>query len=167
MIPRSSVQNLNSPNKTAQTGSNPGILNLFACKCPRCRTGNMFMNKNPWHLKSTMKMNKICPVCSQPLDLEPGFYFGSSYVSYAFTVALSAAIFVACWLFSGFPLSEENNRIYYWLGFNAFFLVAIQPYLMRVSRTGWLAFFVKYDENWRTNPPEPLERTNKTHENNW
>jgi endogenous inhibitor of DNA gyrase (YacG/DUF329 family) len=71
----------------------PSILNLFICKCPRCRKGDMFTDKNPWHLKHTMNMNKECPVCGQPLDIEVGFYFGSSYVSYAFTVAISAITF--------------------------------------------------------------------------
>ena len=103
----------------------------------------MFTNKNPWRLKDTMKMNKTCPVCDQPLDLEPGFYFGSSYVSYAITVAISAATFVAWWKLIGF--SDSENSLLYWLIFNAVFMLSVQPYLMRVSRTGWLAFFVPYD----------------------
>jgi hypothetical protein len=58
----------------------------------------MFAIKNPWNLKQTMKMNDICPVCDQHFNPEPGFYFGSSYVSYALTVALSGATFVAFWI---------------------------------------------------------------------
>lgn len=143
----------------------PNILNLLGCKCPRCRKGDMFQDKNPWHLKSTMKMNKECPTCQQPLDIEVGFYFGSSYVSYALTVALSVATFIAWWVLVGFSLYD--NRIFYWLTLNAVILIALQLYLMRVSRTVWLAFFVHYDKNWRTNPPQPLERTNKDQENNW
>ena len=125
----------------------------------------MFEEKNPWKLTKTMKMNKECPVCGQPLDIEVGFYFGSSYVSYAFTVALSVATFVAWAVLFGFSLYD--NRIFYWLAMNAILLVVLQPYLMRLARTGWLAFFVKFDKNWRTNPPQPLERTNKDQENNW
>src|SRR4051812_337886 len=87
----------------------PSALNLLKCKCPRCRKGDMFENKNPWKLNKTMKMNKECPVCGQPLDIEVGFYFGSSYVSYAFTVALSVATFVAWWVLIGFSLYD--NRI--------------------------------------------------------
>ena len=34
-------------------------------------------------------MNKECPVCGQPTEIEVGFYYGTSYVSYALTVALS------------------------------------------------------------------------------
>lgn len=161
MIP---VQHLNT-NMTTATESKPNFLKLFACKCPRCRKGDMFLDKNPWRLKNTMKMHKACPVCRQPLDIEVGFYFGAGYVSYALSIALSAATFIAWWVLIGF--SFEDNRFFFWMIFNALFLIALQPYLMRVSRTGWLAFFVRYDKNWRTNPPQPLERINKDQENNW
>lgn len=123
------------------------VLNLFKCKCPRCRTGNMFVNPNPYVLKETMKMNGVCPVCNQPFNIEVGFYYGSSYISYSLTIALSVATFVAWWVLFGFSLYD--NRIFYWLGINTFLLVALQPYLMRVSRTGWLAFFVKYERDWK------------------
>jgi hypothetical protein len=159
------TQKLSTDMITSTTERKPSILNLFACKCPRCRKGDMFVEKNPWKLKSTMKMHLECPVCGQPLDIEVGFYFGAGYVAYALSIALCVATFVAWWVLVGF--SFNDNRFFYWLVFNAVFLVALQPYLMRVSRTGWLAFFVRYDKNWCTNPPQPLERTNKDQENNW
>lgn len=151
--------------KNDAVNDNAGFLNLFACKCPRCRKGDMFQVANPWNLKSTMKMNKECPVCHQPFDIEVGFYYGSSYVSYALSIALSVATLIAWWALIG--LSLNDNRFFHWLAFNAVFLIAMQPYLMRVARTGWLAFFVRYDRNWRNNPPKPLERTNKDQQNNW
>ena len=147
------------------TERKPSALNLLKCKCPRCHEGDMFEGRNPWHLKNTMKMNKECPVCGQPLNIEVGFYYGSSYVSYALTVAFSMFSFIAWWLLIGFSL--DDNRLYYWLAINALLLVAAQPYLMRVARNGWLAFFVRYDKNWKTNPPQPLERTNEEQEANW
>jgi hypothetical protein len=158
-------QNFNENMSTQTHKGNASFLKLFACKCPRCRKGDMFMDKNPWNLKNTMKMNKVCPVCSQPFDVEVGFYFGSGYVSYALSIALCVATFVAWWVLIGFSLHDD--RFFYWMGLNAVFLIALQPYLMRVARTGWLAFFVRYDKSWMTNPPQPLERTNKDQENNW
>lgn len=159
------IHSLNTPEMTSQTDKKPSSLNLLACKCPRCRKGDMFENKNPWNLNKTMKMNETCPVCGQPLNIEVGFYFGASYVAYALTVALCVATFIAWWVLIGF--SFDDNRFLYWIIFNALFLIALQPYLMRVSRTGWLAFFVRYDKNWRSNAPKSLERTNKDQENNW
>jgi uncharacterized protein (DUF983 family) len=143
----------------------PSILNIVRCKCPRCRKGEMFIEKNPYKLKTMMKMNERCPVCGQPFDLEVGFYFGSSYVSYAFAVALSAVTFVAWRVLIGFTL--HDNRIFYWLVFNAVFLIALQPVLMRIARAIWLALFVRYDMNWRTNPAGVPERINEDQKNNW
>ncbi len=159
------INKILSNGPVCESEGKPGLQKLLSCKCPRCRTGDMFQDENPWRLKNTMKMNKECPVCKQPLDIEVGFYFGSSYVSYALTVALSVASFLAWWAVAGFSIYD--NRIFYWLAFNAVLLIAMQPYFMRVARTGWLAFFVRYDRNWKTNAPQPLERTNEIHENNW
>lgn len=147
------------------TDKKPSVFNVFKCKCPRCRRGDMFENKNPYALKTTMRMNKECPVCGQPFNLEVGFYYGSSYVSYAASIALSVATFVAWWVLIGFSL--QDNRFFYWLTFNAVFLIAAQPYLMRLARTGWLMFFVRYDINWRTPPTQQLERVNEEQEKNW
>ena len=143
----------------------PGIINLLKCKCPRCRKGDMFENRNPYVLKETMRMNKECPVCGQPFNIEVGFYYGSSYISYAAALVLSAATLIIWWVLIGFSLSD--NRFFYWLAFNAVFLIAAQPYLMRVARTGWIAFFVRYDKNWRINSPRTIERTNEDQEGNW
>ncbi|HVK46279.1 MAG TPA: hypothetical protein VM488_00515, partial [Pseudobacter sp.] len=112
----------------------PSVFNLLKCKCPRCRQGDMFVSKNPWALKTTMRMYQVCPVCAQPLNIEVGFYYGSSYVSYAFSIAISVATFVAWWVLIGF--SVYDNRFFWWLGFNSVVLILLQPYLMRVARTG-------------------------------
>jgi len=149
----------------AATDNRPSVFNVFKCKCPRCRRGDMFENKNPYALRTTMRMNKECPVCGQPFNIEVGFYYGSSYVSYAASIALSVASFVAWWAIIGFSL--QDNRFFYWLIFNSLFLIAAQPYLMRLARTGWLMFFVRYDINWRTPPSQQLERVNEEQEKNW
>jgi|SRR6218665_1438828 len=143
----------------------PSVFNLFACKCPRCRKGDMFEVKNPYKLKSTMKMHRECPVCKQPFAIEVGFYYGSSYVSYALSIAISVASLIAWWVIVG--LGMNDNRFFVWLAVNAVLLVALQPPLMRLARTIWLAFFVRYDREWRTNPPENVERSNSDQENNW
>jgi uncharacterized protein (DUF983 family) len=143
---------------------NPGILSLFKCKCPRCRLGDMFENKSPYS-KGFMKMNENCPVCGQYFDIEVGFYYGSGYVSYALTVAISVISFIAWWIFIG--ISYNDNRVFLWLVLNAILIIGLQPPLMRLARTGWLAFFVKYDPEWRIHPAEKPERTNETHKNNW
>jgi hypothetical protein len=125
----------------------------------------MFEDPVPWNLEKTMKMNEACPVCKQPLDLEVGFYYGSGYVSYAITVLISLLSFVAWWCTIGFNLYD--NRVYSWLAANAVLLLVLQPYLMRLGRTGWLACFVRYDKNWKTTSPRLVERINREQVNNW
>ncbi len=110
----------------------PGyLISVMGNKCPRCREGYLFKSHNPYALKHSdyIKMNETCPVCGQPTDLEVGFYYGTSYVSYALTVAFSAASFVAWWVLLGFSLYD--NRIFWWLGVNAVLLLALQPVFMR------------------------------------
>lgn len=124
---------------------------LFNHKCPHCRQGNMFVDRSSYHLKSFMMMNKKCPVCGQKTEIEAGFYYSTGYVSYALTVAFSVASFVAWWVLAGF--SSGDNRIFRWLGINTFLLLLIQPYLMRLSGTVWLAVFVKYDVNRSVKKP--------------
>ena len=64
-----------------------GLINAFKLRCPRCRQGKLYKNPNPFHLKEMVEMNKECPVCKQDFVIEPGFYFGATYVSYAFMLA--------------------------------------------------------------------------------
>jgi len=118
---------------------------LLLQKCPRCRQGRLFKDKNPYHLKRTLDMNEYCPVCGQKTEIETGFYVGTGYVSYALTVAFSVATFIAWWVLFGFSIND--NRIFWWLGINAALMVALQPYFMRLSRAIWLSFFVKYDKH--------------------
>ncbi|ANH81991.1 DUF983 domain-containing protein [Niabella ginsenosidivorans] len=134
----------------------PGYMNVVASKCPRCRRGHMFEVNNPYKLKTTMRMYKECPVCKQPFELETGFYFGAGYVSYALSVALSVATLVAWWVFIGLGINDD--RWLYWLAFNAVFLICIQPVLMRMSRSIWLSFFVKYDRKWYENAPSRVKK---------
>ncbi len=117
------------------------LVSLWQLKCPRCRQGDMFKQKHSYS-KGFMQMHETCSVCGQRMEIEPSFYYGTGYVSYALAVAVSVASFIAWWVFVGLSLSD--NRFFWWIGFNAFLLIALQPYLMRLSRTIWLSFFVKY-----------------------
>ena len=56
-------------------------------------------------------MNDTCPVCGQPFCLEPDFYYGTGYVSYALAVAVSVASFIAWWVIVG--LSLQDNRFFW------------------------------------------------------
>ena len=127
------------------------IWSILTMRCPRCRRGDMFKNSNPFRklkLSYILDMYDHCPVCRQKFDLEPGFWYGTGYVSYGLAVAISGFTFIAWWIIIG--ISTEDNRIFGWLIFNSILLVVIQPWLMRFSRVVYLLFFVKYNENYET-----------------
>jgi uncharacterized protein (DUF983 family) len=62
-------------------------LAMLQCKCPRCQTGDMFKHKAT-NLKGFMQMHATCPHCELRFEIEPGFFWGAMYVSYALTTAL-------------------------------------------------------------------------------
>jgi Protein of unknown function (DUF983) len=104
--------------------------------------------RNPYALKTTMKMPETCPACGQRFELQTGFYFGTGFVSYALTVFLSGVTFVLWWFTIGMGI--RDNRVFWWLGVNAALLILLQPPIQRLSRSIWIAFFVRYDKNWRS-----------------
>jgi hypothetical protein len=138
---------------------------VLGCRCPRCREGKLFQHPTTINMKKNMLMFKDCPVCGQPTEIEVGFYYGTSYVSYAITVGLSVLTLAVWWLTIG--LSVDDNRFFLWLIFNSVFLVILQPWLMRFSRSLWVSWFVKYDPEWEIHKPLMPERTNDDQANNW
>ena len=130
------------------------LLSLFTSRCPRCRRGAMFKEPNPYKkikLSHIFDMYDNCPECGQKYDLETGFWYGTGYVSYALAVAISVTTFVAWMVLIG--VSTEDNRVFYWVGFNGVLLILLQPWMMRLSRVIYLCFFVKYDENYKKTDP--------------
>ena len=125
----------------------------------------MFQFKNPYNMRHTMKMNERCPVCGQPLDMEPGFYYGTNMISYCLAVLICVITFALWWLTIGFSL--QDSRFFWWIGINALLLIALQPPLMRISRTVWLSFFVRYSPAWKEGDIIEQYNVNKDQQNNW
>jgi uncharacterized protein (DUF983 family) len=142
------------------------LSSVLSCRCPRCREGKLFEYPVSINLKKNMVMNKTCRVCGQPTELEVGFYYGTSYVSYALTVGLSLFSLLVWWMIIG--LSTSDNRFFYWVGFNAALLIVLQPWLMRLSRSFWISWFVRYNPHWEQDQPVDVsERINEEQANNW
>ncbi|MEI7470622.1 MAG: DUF983 domain-containing protein [Chitinophagaceae bacterium] len=130
----------------------------FANKCPRCRRGPMFSNNNPYRsLKADriLEMPENCPVCKQKYDLEPGFWYGTGYVSYALAFAMSVTTFVAWYVLIG--MSIDDSRVFWWLGINSVLLVVLQPWLMRFSRVVYLRLFVHFDKEYENHQPREFD----------
>jgi hypothetical protein len=118
----------------------------------------MFIHSNPYKklsLAYIFAMTDNCSECGQKFDLEPGFWYGTGYVSYALAVAISVATFIAWYVLIG--VSTDDNRIFYWLITNAVILLVAQPWIMRLSRVIYMLFFVSYDENFTVSKPKEFE----------
>lgn len=154
----------------SEKNSHPGYLQtVLSNRCPRCREGRIFESPNPYTFGKVLKMNERCPVCGQPTEIEVGFYYGTAYVSYALTVAFSITTFIAWWILIGFSLQDGDYRVLYWGITNAVLMIALQPVLMRLSRTLWLSWFVKYEPDWKDKEIDrhTLERIVPDQMKNW
>lgn len=106
---------------------------LLHAKCPECREGSIF--KYP--LKKVTRfyeMHRQCPLCGAGFEPEPGFYFGSMFITYAFNVVL---VIIAGVMFYYFWELPE------WVFLVMVLIIAVgaMPFSFRMSRTLWLHWF--------------------------
>ena len=143
------------------------LYSVLTNRCPRCRQGRIFKSQEAYKFKTNVDMHERCPVCNQPTEIEVGFYYGTGYVSYALSVAFLVSTFIAWKVLICMTFSIDDNRIFYWMGTAFVLLFIMQPLIMRLSRSLWLSWFVKYDPNWKEHPIEEPERIVPEQMNNW
>lgn len=112
------------------------ISSIFKLKCPKCGKGDLFCNKNVYQYKGFFDMPKNCSNCNQDFEIEPGFYYGAMYVSYALTIALTVSVFVAMVVLNVF-------NIKWFLVIDFLVLLIGLPYIFKISRSLWLTIMVK------------------------
>jgi uncharacterized protein (DUF983 family) len=109
-------------------------------RCPRCREGEMF-KYGPLAIHKVYNMHEHCPVCGLRYELEPGFFYGAMYISYAFSVAIMlVSTFVLYFVFNDPPL-------HYYLITVAVAAILLYPFNLRYSKILFLHVFggVDYD----------------------
>lgn len=109
-------------------------------RCPRCHETPLFDDPNPYNLSKVFDMPKTCPKCGQRFELEPGFYYGGMYVSYALGVAWAVTVFVAI------NVLYPAYSIELYLILTGLTMLVLTPLFFRLSRAIWINFFVGYDE---------------------
>lgn len=109
------------------------IAGIIREKCPKCGTGDVFIKKgNP--LTFTMpKMHSHCPVCNHKFEKEPGYFFGSMFISYAITVA-EMIILIALTYY----VIESFVTIIVLVGLMA---ILLSTFNFRLSRMIWMYMF--------------------------
>ncbi len=113
-------------------------ISVIKLKCPKCHQGDLFLNKNTYQYKGFFDMPNNCSKCNQDFLIEPGFYYGAMYSSYAITIIINVTVFLILGLFL-----EYNIGLF--LTIDLFVLLITMPYVFKVSRAIWLAIMVKYD----------------------
>ncbi|MFO0485917.1 MAG: DUF983 domain-containing protein, partial [Sphingobacteriia bacterium] len=60
---------------------------LLGTRCPKCRRGFMFLHR-PYAFRHFLRMPTYCPHCAFRFEVEPGFWWGAMYITYAQNTAL-------------------------------------------------------------------------------
>lgn len=120
---------------------NLNIINsILTCKCPKCREGDLFVNKKAYQYKGFLDIHNNCSKCNQDFQIEAGFYLGAMFVSYGLTIALTVAVFVAFVVLNIYSLVPFLIAV-------GIVLIITTPLILRISRSIWIAMSVKYKPN--------------------
>ncbi len=117
------------------------LYSILYNRCPRCHSSSFWKYNNPY--KNIINVNHQdlgrCNKCNLKFEIEPGFFFGSMYVSYAISVFMSLLI----WLIFDYFFSDLE--LYYLIFFIALFLFILSPVTYFISRLIWINIFIHFD----------------------
>jgi uncharacterized protein (DUF983 family) len=115
------------------------LVAMTEARCPQCREGKMF-KYSFWRVNKFSEMNDNCPVCGLKYEVEPGFWFGAMFVSYANTIAMLVVLGVGI-----FYIFNDPPVLYYIIPVTIISLITV-PFNFRISRVIFLYLFgfVKY-----------------------
>lgn len=102
-------------------------------KCPKCGQGKVFRKKGNPLLFQMPKMHENCTVCGHKFEKEPGYFFGSMYVSYGLTVAEMIAVFAVAHFFIKSYIGMVSL-----IGVMS---VLLSTFNFRISRMVWIYMF--------------------------
>jgi hypothetical protein len=86
-------------------------------------------------------MPEHCDRCGLKFNLEPGFFYGAMYIGYGISIAYLSTFYLLLLLI----LKDFEVELYFVLAIGS--LLALTPIIFRLSRSIWLAIFVKYNRN--------------------
>lgn len=113
------------------------MYSILTGTCPVCHEESMYKENNPYKLNRIFEMHERCSNCGTKYKIEPSFFYGAMYVSYAVGVAFAVAAFIIAYFFFGGGLLASFFAI---IGT----LVLFMPVIMRLSRNIWINFFMNY-----------------------
>ncbi len=109
--------------------------------CPRCRKGKIF-SKPFYSPRAFDEMHEHCPHCGLRFEIEPGYFIGAMYVSYALSGGVALVLAFTLFYFFGDPEGWVYAAVI------APVMVLIAPVNFRMSRVVWLHYVagIKYQE---------------------
>jgi len=110
---------------------------IFYNLCPKCHEGVFWPSNNPYK-NIFIKDIESCPNCSLKYEIEPGFWFGAMYFTYAFSVIIMLIVWLASHLF--FPDIDLMIQIC----IVSSFIIILSPINYFLSRLCWINIFVSY-----------------------
>jgi len=113
------------------------LYSIINNKCPRCQEGDFFVNTSPFKFKNNLKIYDKCSNCDLRYMIEPSFFYGAMYISYALTVAFSIAIFVIGYLLNLSLITSFISIIV--------ILILLTPLTMRLSRIIYINMFIHFE----------------------
>lgn len=116
------------------------VSSIIKLKCPKCRQGDLFINKSVYKTNGFFDMPSNCVRCGQDFDIETGFYYGAMYVSYGITIAINVAVFVALTVL-------DLYEVGLFLIIDLLVLLITLPYVFKVSRAIWINLNVPFNKN--------------------
>lgn len=116
------------------------IYSILLGVCPVCHQESMYREANPYKLSKIFDMYNRCSHCHTKYKMEPSFFFGAMYVSYALGIAFAVAAFVIAHFFLGAGLIASIFAI-------TGTLILFMPVISRLSRNIWINMFLNYDKD--------------------
>lgn len=115
------------------------LYSILTGSCPKCHQEPMYVANNPYKPGHLFKMNERCSNCDTKYKIEPSFFYGAMYVSYAVGIAFAVAAFVIAKLLLGSSLITTFIAI-------VVTMIVFMPVIIRLSRNIWINLFFKYDK---------------------
>jgi uncharacterized protein (DUF983 family) len=114
------------------------LYSILKGTCPVCQEESMYKEPNPYKITRLFEMHERCSNCHTKYKIEPSFFFGAMYVSYAVGIAFATAAFVlSFWIL-------EFSRLNTFIAI-VITLVVFMPVIIRWSRNIWINLFFSYN----------------------
>lgn len=114
------------------------LYSILTGSCPKCHQESMYENKNPYKAGYLFKMHERCSTCHTKYKIEPSFFYGAMYVSYAVGIAFAIAAFVIAKLLLNASIVTTFFAI-------IATMICFMPVIIRWSRNIWINLFISYD----------------------